>query len=1422
MEIKAGEAAYERLVSGRNRWGNYSYSSLDPNDDMSIWTVQEFADSTDANPTNVWGTWIARLLAPAPTITSAAGSAVQGTTGVVLNITGTRFFDPGAGFPNHINVVISGDGINNKVVTYNSPTSVTVRFDVDLDATIGLRDVTVINPDGQEATAAGAFEVIRAIPTTLTVDNVSGVIGQTVNLTATLKNADDDTPLEGKTITFLVDGNVVGTAVTNASGVATLPIVIPEGFGAGDHEIKAKFAFDGTYRPSEGTATGTVSKADTTTVADDKTAKIGATVALTATLTRNHDSAPIVGRTIDFSIDGTGVGSGVTNASGVASFDYVVPEGAGVGTRTITAAFAGDGDYNPSTDDATLTVEKGDTALAVDDKSGTVADTVSLTATLTVVGAGWPLEGKTVNFDVDGTAVGSGVTNASGVASADYVIPNGIAVGDHTIGAAFAGDANYEQSSGSGTLNVNANTVVVADDVSGMIGGEVNLTATLTRADTSDPLGGKTLRFLVDGVEVGTAVTDGSGVATLPYTIPEGSGAGGRTITVQFAGDDDYNASSDEATLTVEQTTTKLYGSNRSGTIGGNVELRAYLYRTTDSGPIQGRTVTFAIDGTDVGSGVTGADGKATYTWKITEGAGAGTREIKATFAGDATYLGSTATNTLTVNKANTVLTGIDRTGTNGSVVQLKAYLRRTTDMAYVAGRTITFSVDGTDVGTGVTNASGMAYFDYTVTQAPGQYPIGYNFAGDAAYNPSTGGNTLTVTGTTTLDVGDKTGQIGETVALTAILTRDFDGNPVAGKTISFSVDGTAVGTGVTNDAGLASADYLIEVGSGTGTRTIVGNFAGDAVYGASSDTGTLTVEKADTVTTVADVSGPIHSSVDLTATVTRTTDGGPVVGGDVDFWVEGTWVGAGVTDGSGVATVSYVIPENGGAGDRLIEAEFLGNEEHNGSMGDGTLTVEKADTVLTINSPTGTAGQSVTFSGTLTATPVVGRTVTVSVDGTEIGSAITDDSGNYSLDYNIPADAAVGPHPVAAEFAGDGAYNPSSASGTLTVMSETTTTVANVSGKPGKTVQLGATLTANNTGNGVPGKDIAFTVDGSAVGSGTTNDSGVATVNYVVPDGAVTREIGATFAGDADYHPSQGTGTLTVEKADTTLWTVDRTGVVDGQVIFRQYDLRRTTDNADLAGKTITFKVDGTVVGTAVTNAGGDSSLSWIITDGPVTRTITVEFAGDDNYNGSSANATLRLEVWATKMATFDRTQRIAGRTELKCRLLRSDNVPLYNKRINFYVDGTFVITRPTNTEGYASYPYYDVPDGAGAGTRVILSEWVGNASFLPISRTATLTVLKTKPYIWVMPRYAPAGRIANLYAYFRRLPDYQKQTGKTVSFSVDGTWIADVVTNDTGVARYLYDTTGLSAGSHTVRCEFAGDAWVDAGYGEATLTIY
>lgn len=52
--LKFGEAPYVR--SDRNRWGDYSNTLVDPVDDLSFWTVQEYAAATPFAG-NRWGTW---------------------------------------------------------------------------------------------------------------------------------------------------------------------------------------------------------------------------------------------------------------------------------------------------------------------------------------------------------------------------------------------------------------------------------------------------------------------------------------------------------------------------------------------------------------------------------------------------------------------------------------------------------------------------------------------------------------------------------------------------------------------------------------------------------------------------------------------------------------------------------------------------------------------------------------------------------------------------------------------------------------------------------------------------------------------------------------------------------------------------------------------------------------------------------------------------------------------------------------------------------------------------------------------------------------------------------------------------------------------------------------------------------------------
>lgn len=65
--LKCGEASYFKdFGSGRNRWGDYSATVVDPSDDMSFYTLQEYAD-LPMGGMDRWATWWGRKSLPQPT-----------------------------------------------------------------------------------------------------------------------------------------------------------------------------------------------------------------------------------------------------------------------------------------------------------------------------------------------------------------------------------------------------------------------------------------------------------------------------------------------------------------------------------------------------------------------------------------------------------------------------------------------------------------------------------------------------------------------------------------------------------------------------------------------------------------------------------------------------------------------------------------------------------------------------------------------------------------------------------------------------------------------------------------------------------------------------------------------------------------------------------------------------------------------------------------------------------------------------------------------------------------------------------------------------------------------------------------------------------------------------------------------------------
>ena len=312
------------------------------------------------------------------------------------------------------------------------------------------------------------------------------------------------------------------------------------------------------------------------------------------------------------------------------------------------------------------------------------------------------------------------------------------------------------------------------------------------------------------------------GIAEAVFTATK---CGTDNITAQF------NIQTLNNSITVEQVDTTLTTNNASGYNGKIVNLAAKL-STQNGSLLSGKNVTFKVNGTEVGSAITGSDGIAALGYNVTQTKG--TYNITADFAGDDTCLANKSNGTLTVNVLTTSIVVNNVSTYNGKTVGLNASLVDENGDP-LTNKNITFKIEGADVGTATTNENGIASLNYTVTQTEGNYSVDADFAGDYVYIASTNTGNLTVNViTTNIAVNDVKSLNGKTVNLIANLT-GVNGTPLAGKTITFNLNGDIAGTAVTSTNGIATLNYKLNK---SGNYPITADFAGDHVYVASRSTG--------------------------------------------------------------------------------------------------------------------------------------------------------------------------------------------------------------------------------------------------------------------------------------------------------------------------------------------------------------------------------------------------------------------------------------------------------------------------------------------------------------------------------------------------------------------------------------------------------
>ena len=312
--------------------------------------------------------------------------------------------------------------------------------------------------------------------------------------------------------------------------------------------------------------------------------------------------------TVTFLDGSTVLGSGTLNASGQATFTTTV---LAVGGHNITATYSGDANYSASSGNLNETINQSGstTSLIASANPTTYGQSLTFTATVSA-SVGTPT--GTVTF-LDGSVVlGTGTLNAAGQVTFTTTAL-ALGAGSDTIIAAYSGDANYSNSSGTvnETVNQSSSTTAVFASANPTTYGQ-SLTFTVTvSASVGTPTG--TVTFLDGSVVLGSGTLNAAGQATFTTTV---LAVGGHTITATYSGDANFGTSSGNFNEAVNQSssTTSLIASANPTTYGQSLTFTATV--SASIGTPTG-TVTFQDGGVVLGSRTLNAAGQATFTTTV-------------------------------------------------------------------------------------------------------------------------------------------------------------------------------------------------------------------------------------------------------------------------------------------------------------------------------------------------------------------------------------------------------------------------------------------------------------------------------------------------------------------------------------------------------------------------------------------------------------------------------------------------------------------------------------------------------------------------------------------------------------------------------------------------------------------------------------
>ena len=276
---------------------------------------------------------------------------------------------------------------------------------------------------------------------------------------------------------------------------------------------------------------------------------------------------------------------------------------------------------------------------------------------------------------------------------------------------------------------------------------------------------------------------------------------------------------------------------------------------------------------------------------------------------------------------------------------------------------------------------------------------------------------------------GDTSADFNDQATLAADLTVSGTTAPVPFQSVTLSL-GSQSCSGTT-DAGGHVQCTIFSINQHPGSYTVTASFAGDGAYNSATVSAGFTITQEESqLTYTGDLTQDYHDPFTASATLVDPDGGAPIAGKPVAFTLGGIdSCGPVLTDGSGNASCSITPTQP--AGVVSIVASFAGDIDYVPSSDTKPFVITREETTTTYTGPTvvvqGAAG--VTLEAQLledgtTAPFPFGQAITLSI-GAQSCVGTTDATGVARC--TLVFSGTLGPQPLAAVFAGDAYYLPSS-----------------------------------------------------------------------------------------------------------------------------------------------------------------------------------------------------------------------------------------------------------------------------------------------------------------------------------------------------------------------------------------------------------